>query len=101
MPHGHFSSRSLLMDLYELTMAASYFEHKEDSLASFELFIRKLPARRSFFLALGIHDAIDFLHEFRFKEEEIDYLKGLNIFADDFLQFLSTLRFHGNLFSVP
>ena len=101
MPHGHFSSRSLLMDLYELTMAASYFEHREDSLASFELFIRKLPARRSFFLALGIHDAIDFLHEFRFKEEEIDYLKGLNIFADDFLQFLSTLRFHGNLWAVP
>lgn len=91
----------LLTDLYELTMAASYFEHKPDCLASFDLFIRDLPPERSFFLAAGLTDVIDFLGDFHFDQESLDYLKGLGIFSQQFLDFLRELRFRGSLWALP
>jgi len=92
---------SLLTDLYELTMAASYFEHKPHCLASFDLFIRDLPKGRSFFLTAGLTDAMDFLKSFHFDRESIDYLQGLGIFSKRFLNFLGELRFKGSLWALP
>lgn len=93
--------QALLVDLYELTMAASYFEHKQNSLASFDLFIRELPEQRSFFLAAGLQDVIDFLKNFHFDKESVSYLKGLGIFSKDFLDFLGILKFTGSLWALP
>ncbi|MFH1359525.1 MAG: nicotinate phosphoribosyltransferase [Candidatus Omnitrophota bacterium] len=92
---------SLLTDLYELTMAASYFKHKRGCLASFDLFIRNLPEQRSFFLAAGLADIISFLAKFRFDGDSIRYLKSLGIFSSEFLEFLKNLRFRGSLWAVP
>jgi len=101
---SHFPRRpnlSLLTDLYELTMAASYFEHKPQALASFDLFIRDLPEERSFFLAAGLVDVVEFLKNFHLDQEAIDYLKGLGIFSARFLSYLKELRFRGSLWALP
>ena len=68
----------LLTDLYELTMAAGYFEAgKAEEKATFELAVRKLPAHRNFVLAAGLPQVVDYLLNLSFTAEEIDYLRGL------------------------
>jgi nicotinate phosphoribosyltransferase len=92
---------SLLIDFYELTMAASYFEHQPGCRAVFDLFIRRMPDKRSYFIAAGLEDIVDFIRDFHFDAEAVDYLRGRKIFAENFLQFLSRVRFTGNLWALP
>jgi len=95
----------LLTDLYELTMAAGYFEAgKAEEKATFEFTIRTLPAHRNFVLAAGLPQAVDYLLNLGFTAEEIDYLRGLPQFrhaSPAFFEFLGKLRFTGDLFAVP
>jgi len=95
----------LLTDLYELTMSAGYFEAGiSHQTATFELFIRRLPERRSFVIAAGLPQVVEYLLGFRFTSEEIDYLRSLTQFARvsaSFFQRLRDLRFTGDLFAVP
>ena len=68
----------LLTDLYELTMAAGYFEAgKAEEKATFEFAVRKLPEHRNFILAVGLPQVVDYLLNLSFTAEEIDYLRGL------------------------
>ena len=57
------TDRALLVDLYELTMAAAYFEHRIDCHATFELFVRHLPAQRSYLVAAGLDSALTLFGE--------------------------------------
>lgn len=95
----------LLTDLYELTMAAGYFEAgKTAEKATFELAIRRLPANRNFVLAVGLQQVVDFLLNLGFTAEEIDYLRGLPQFSrasPQFFDYLRKFRFTGDLFAVP
>ncbi len=91
---------ALLVDLYELSMAASYFQHKPQCLASFDLFIRKLPKNRSFFIAAGIDEAVSFIRRLRFSKEDIRYLRSLKLFSEDFLKYLSTFQFTGSVWAM-
>jgi len=75
-------SENLFLDLYELTMAQVYFKFKRDSCATFELFIRS--DKRPFYIVAGIDEALNSLENFTFNQQDIDYLKDLNIFEDDF-----------------
>src|SRR5579885_1227738 len=89
---------SLLTDLYELTMAAGYFEHKIGARATFELFVRSLPAERAFLVACGIEAALDYLENLHFSPEEIDFLRRQPAFrsiSDDFFEHLRHLRLRG------
>ncbi len=95
------NSLALLTDFYELTMAASYLKNRPNAWASFDLFIRDLPKERSFFLASGLSDVIQFLKEFRYDEESISYLASLNVFSIDFLEFLRRLKFSGDVWAMP
>ena len=92
---------ALFTDLYELTMAASYFAHGLDHQATFDLFVRALPAERRFLVACGIEDAIDYLEGLRFGSEAIDYLRSLNLFDGAFLGYLEDIRFTGEAWAVP
>ncbi len=96
---------ALLTDLYELTMAAGYFDAgKADERATFELSIRRLPARRNFVLAAGLPQIVDYLLNLSFTTEEIDYLRSLPQFGNAspaFFDYLRGLRFTGDLFAVP
>ena len=95
----------LVTDLYQLTMAAGYFEAgKAGERATFELFVRKLPRNRSFILAAGLQQAVEYLLDLRFTSEEIEYLRALPQFAHTsaaFFEMLAELRFTGDLFAVP
>jgi nicotinate phosphoribosyltransferase len=96
---------ALLTDLYQLTMAAGYFEAgKIGERATFELFVRRLPANRNYLIAAGLEQAVDYLLHLRFQPDEIDYLRTLPQFAHAspaFFDYLGALRFTGDLFAVP
>jgi nicotinate phosphoribosyltransferase len=94
----------LLTDLYQLTMAAGYFEAgKAHDRATFELFVRRLPSNRNFILAAGLQQAVEYLLDLHFTSEEIAYLRTLPQFArtsSGFFDMLAKLRFTGDLFAV-
>src|ERR1700704_6486691 len=94
----------LLTDLYELTMAAGYLETNFDARASFELFVRSLPNRRNYLVAAGLDQALDFLENVQFSEEEIAYLRKQPVFArtsGDFFEYLAQFRFSGDVWAMP
>ncbi len=86
------SNRALLVDLYELTMAAGYFEHGMDFPATFELFVRSLPPERSYLIAAGVDDALDYLQNLRFTDDDIRYLRSLPAFRTVGGDFFDSLR---------
>ena len=94
----------LLTDLYQLTMAAGYFESgKAGETATFELFFRHLPRYRNFVLSAGLAQVVEYLTGLRFTEEEIGYLRSLPHFrrvSPDFFDALAKLRFTGDLFAM-
>ncbi len=92
---------AMLTDLYELTMCASYFDNnKRDELATFDLFIRKLPPNRSYYMFAGLEQVLLFLKNLRFSREQIDYLRTQGL-KDDFLKHLQDFRFRGEVWAVP
>jgi nicotinate phosphoribosyltransferase len=99
MEHRHTSA--LFTDLYEVTMAQAYVAERMSGTAVFETFFRKLPRGRSYVMAAGLSDVLDFLEEFRFEQEDLDYLRGLGLFSDEFLQSLAGVRFTGDVWAVP
>ncbi|MCG8375820.1 MAG: hypothetical protein MI702_05010, partial [Chlorobiales bacterium] len=84
-------SLALMTDLYELTMAASYFDHGRNGRATFSLFIRDYPPHRGYFVAAGLADLVDYLERFRFTSSDIDYLCRTGLFKDDFRDYLKEL----------
>ncbi len=98
------SNRALLVDLYELTMAAGYFERGMDFPATFELFVRSLPPERSYLIAAGVDDALDYLQNLRFTDDDIRYLRSLPAFrtvGGEFFDSLRNFQFSGEVAGVP
>jgi nicotinate phosphoribosyltransferase len=91
----------LATDLYQLTMAAAYRARGLNPRATFELFVRRLPRNRSFLLAAGLEQALRYLEELRFEPDEIEWLRGLPVFRDVDLAFLSDFRFTGDVDAIP
>jgi nicotinate phosphoribosyltransferase len=91
---------SLFTDFYELTMCASYFDNKNFEPATFDLFIRRLPENRSYFLFAGLEEALQYLESMKFTEEQLTYLKKQG-FKRDFLDYLRYFRFKGEVWAVP
>lgn len=92
---------SLLTDLYELTMAQTYWRESHNEPATFSLFIRRYPPHRGYFVSCGLEDVLRYLEELRFTTGAIDRLRRTGIFSDDFLDYLRRLRFTGNVRAVP
>ncbi len=91
----------LLTDLYELTMAQSYFLEGHNEQATFSLFIRKYPPDRGFFVSCGLEDVLKYLETFHISPDGIDSLYRAGIFADSFLDYLKGLRFTGEVRAIP
>ena len=91
---------SLLLDFYELTMAQSYFRHRFKAQATFDLFVRQMPKHRSYLLFAGLEDALQYLKNLKFAQEDLDYLEALG-FDEDFLTYLGKLRFYGEVWAMP
>ncbi|MBZ5543501.1 MAG: nicotinate phosphoribosyltransferase [Acidobacteriia bacterium] len=97
------SGRALLVDLYELTMAAAYFEHRIDCRATFELFVRHLPAERSYLVAAGIEAALDYLEKLHFTDADVQFLRAQPTFrsvSDGFFEYLRSFHFTGDVQAV-
>jgi nicotinate phosphoribosyltransferase len=98
-------SPALNTDLYELTMAAGYFDNgKATETATFELFFRRLPRYRNYVMAAGLAQVVDYLLNLRFTDDEIAYLKRLPQFKNvspAFFDYLRQFRFTGDLFAMP
>jgi len=92
---------ALFTDLYEIAMAASYLRQGMHGPATFSLFSRKLPRGRSFLVAAGLEDVLNFLRDFRFSDDALAYLDSLDRFEPSFLRFLQRLRFTGDARAVP
>lgn len=92
---------ALLTDLYELTMMAAYTASGMDDQATFDLFVRDLPRRRTFLVACGLEPALDYLESLRFSDDDLAYLRSLGRFGDAFLDRLRDLRFTGEVWAVP
>jgi len=91
---------SLLTDLYELTMCASYFDNKRTEAATFDLFIRNLPPDRPYYVFAGLEQALLYLKNISFNTEQIDFLKEKG-FKQDFLEYLRQFKFSGEVWAVP
>jgi len=89
----------LFTDLYELTMAAAYFDHGIDSTATFSLFIRD-SKERNYFVAAGLEDVLNELESLHFSADDIQYLKATGLFADDFIAYLKKLHFSGDIYAM-
>jgi nicotinate phosphoribosyltransferase len=91
----------LFTDLYELTMGAGYFARRMMSTATFSLFIRGNSLQRKYYVAAGLEDALQEMETSRFSAEDIAYLKASGLFNDDFLDYLKSFRFTGNVIALP
>ena len=91
----------LLTDRYQLTMLQAYWQQGMHETAVFEFFVRKLPAQRSFLVALGLDQALSYLEESTFSDDEIDWLGQTHGFQADFLRWLRNLRFTGDVNAMP
>lgn len=98
------SQNALKTDLYELTMAAGYFHHEVDLVATFELFCHTMPENRNYLIVCGLHQVIEYILNLRFTQDEIRYLKSLPVFkhiTPKFFDYLKDFRFSGDVWAMP
>lgn len=93
---------SMMMDLYEMTMANGYFGAKEaEDFVTFDVFYRKNPDGSGFAIFAGLEQVLEYLENLHFEEKDIAYLRSLGIYSEDFLEWLATFRFRGNVTAMP
>jgi nicotinate phosphoribosyltransferase len=93
---------TLLTDLYQLTMMYGHYREKQwQCRVVFDLFYRSNPCGNGYVIAAGLEEVVWYLHNLRFTEEHIEYLRGLQMFSEDFLDELRKFRFTGDLYAVP
>lgn len=92
---------TLLMDFYEMTMAAGYFEEGyEEQIGVFDMFFRKVPDDGGFAIAAGLAQFCEIIDNLHFTEEDIEYLRSKNCFSEAFLDYLRHFEFHCNIWAV-
>jgi len=91
---------ALFTDLYELTMMQSYFDRDMHDRAAFSLFVRELPNQRNYLLSAGLDNVLTYLENLRFTDADIAYLRELDKFTPDFLDWLKGFRFTGDVYAV-
>ena len=94
----------LTTDLYELAMAAAYFDNGLHHRAIFDLFVRRLPSHRSYLITAGLEQALDYLATLSFTGNHIDYLRNHPSFkkvSNEFFDYLAEFRFRGDVWAMP
>lgn len=93
---------SMLCDYYELTMGNGYFQNGfRDKIAYFDMFFRTVPDGGGFAIAAGLEQVVDYIENLRFSEEDIAFLRSKRLFSEDFLSYLRSFRFTGDIWAVP
>lgn len=92
---------TLLTDLYELTMMQGYYEQEANEIVVFDMFFRNNPCDNGYSVCAGLAQVIDYIKNLNFTYEDVDYLRSLKIFNEDFLQYLSGFHFSGDIYAIP
>ncbi len=91
---------TLLVDYYELTMANSYYINNKNQLATFDLFFRTIPDKGGYAIMAGLAQAIQYINELKFTDEDIKYLRSKEIFDEGFLEYLKKFKFSCSVYAV-
>ena len=97
----HTPNLTLLTDLYEITMMQGYFETQENDWVVFDVFFREHPSRSGYSVFAGLEQVIDYIKNLHFSYDDVEYLRSLNLFNDQFLHYLSGFHFSGHIYAVP
>lgn len=93
---------TMVMDLYELTMANGYFNDGDmEARVAFDVFYRKNPDRGGFAIFAGLEQIVEYIENLHFSTEDIAYLRSLNTFTNAFLDYLKNFQFQGDLYAFP
>ena len=93
---------SMLCDFYELTMGNGYFkEGFGKKIAYFDVFFRNVPDGGGFAIAAGLEQVVEYIQQLHFNDEDIEFLRGKQIFDEDFLTYLRNFHFSGDIYAVP
>ena len=92
---------TLLTDLYELTMMQGYFKNPTDQVVVFDAFYRQNPCDGGYAIAAGLEQVIEYIRDLHFSPDDVEYLRGLNLFDDDFLEYLRGFHFTGDIYAIP
>lgn len=93
---------SMMMDFYELTMSNGYFQEKDkDRQVAFDVFYRKNPDGGGFAIFAGLEQILDYIRNLHFSKKDIEYLRSQNIFAEEFLSYLESFQFKGDIYAFP
>lgn len=92
---------ALLTDLYELTMMQGYHHYQMERRAVFDMFFRRQPFGGGFTVFAGLEDLLQMVRNVSFTTEDLAYLERTGLFETSFLEYLSTFRFRGDIWSVP
>ena len=92
---------TLLTDFYELTMMQGYFKSKAKEHVIFDVFYRVNPSGGSYAITAGLEQVIDYIKNLSFSYDDIDYLRNLNMFDEDFLDYLASYHFSGDIYAIP
>lgn len=91
---------TLLTDLYEITMGYGFFkEKKHEEIAVFDLFFRQ-NKMITYSIAAGLRQAIEYVENLHFSEDDISYLRSLSLFDEAFLEYLRQMKFTGDIYAV-
>ena len=93
---------TMVMDLYELTMANGYFNDGDrESRVAFDVFYRRNPDRGGFAIFAGLEQIVEYIEDLHFSDEDVEYLRSLNTFTEEFLEYLKEFKFTGDLYAFP
>ena len=92
---------TLLTDMYELTMMQGYFKNPTDQIVVFDAFYRKNPSDGAYAVMAGLDQVIEYIRDLHFTPDDIDYLRSLHLFDEDFLEYLRGFHFTGDIYAIP
>ncbi len=107
MKNSNFSIKdprnlSILTDFYELTMANGFFQAgRKDDIGVFDLFFRKVPDNGGFAISAGLEQAMDYLENLHFDDNDIEYLRSKGIFSEEFLEYMRNFKFECDVWAMP
>ena len=93
---------TLLTDLYELTMMQGYFKEKDaNETVIFDAFYRANPDGNGYAICAGLEQVIEYIQNLHFDREDVEYLRSLKMFDEDFLEYLADFKFSGDIYAIP
>ncbi len=97
----NYGNLTLLTDLYELTMMQGYFKTNAREKVVFDVFYRKNPCNGAYAICCGLQQAIEYVEDLHFSDEDIEYLRSTGFFMEDFLEYLRNFKFTGDIYAIP